>query len=269
MVALITDFGLKDPYVGLVKAVIHRINPEVDIVDVTHYIPKFNVVLAAHVLKISRSYFPKGTVFLVVVDPGVGGPRRPIMAVSRRYAFVGPDNGVLVPSLTREQGVKVYEIDVDAVRFGNVSYTFHGRDVFAPAAAYLSLGVPPNAIGREVSIEGLTKVEELPRHPEVIGKRAIRLGVIHVDDFGNLILDSDLSRITSTLKVGYGDEVLLRSAGSTSKARIVRTFAEVCRGCLAIYEGTYRLAEVAVNQGSASRTLKVGSGGELVIQLGR
>ncbi|RLG84461.1 MAG: hypothetical protein DRO18_07060, partial [Thermoprotei archaeon] len=165
VIALMTDFGLKDPYVGMMKAVILSINPNAVIVDLTHDVPKYNVILASHILKVSYRYFPKGTVFVVVVDPGVGSRRRPIIISSRNYLFVGPDNGVLIPAAKDDGLLNAYEINIKIAGLKEISHTFHGRDIFAPTAAYLSLGMLPDVLGHRLSPDELISTAELPEEP--------------------------------------------------------------------------------------------------------
>lgn len=256
VIALMTDFGLRDPYVGMMKAVILNINVDAVIVDLTHDIPKYNILLASHILKISYKYFPKGTIFTVVVDPGVGSRRRPIILTSRNYIFVGPDNGVLIPTAKDDGLLDAYEINVKIAGLKEVSYTFHGRDVFAPTAAYLSLGIKPSALGYRLNPDELIKITELPEEP-LVTEEGIKLRVIHIDDFGNLIFNTDITRLTKYLGIEFGDEVLIEVHGRTYKALVVRTFSETCKGCLAIYEGSFKLVELAKYLGSASRDLGV------------
>ncbi len=256
VIALMTDFGLKDPYVGMMKAVILSINPNAVIVDLTHDVPKYNVILASHILKVSYRYFPKGTVFVVVVDPGVGSRRRPIIISSRNYLFVGPDNGVLIPAAKDDGLLNAYEINIKIAGLKEISHTFHGRDIFAPTAAYLSLGMLPDVLGHRLSPDELISTAELPEEP-IITAEGIRLKVVHIDDFGNLILNTNIEKFMKSLGVSYGDEVIVKVHSKEYRALVVKTFSEVCKGCLAVYEGTFRLVELAKYLGSASRDLGI------------
>lgn len=151
MIAVLTDFGTLDPYVGIMKGVMLGINPVAQIVDLTHAVVRHNVREGAFLLANSVRYFPRGTVFLAVVDPGVGGARRPLAADAGGYQFVGPDNGLLSYALDDLGGGRAVALTESAFRLPQVSYTFHGRDVFAPAAAYLSMGTPLDALGTPVT----------------------------------------------------------------------------------------------------------------------
>ena len=259
-VALMTDFGLKDPYVGMMKAVIKKICPEAEIIDLTHGVPKFNVVLGAHILKISKEYFPKGTVFVGVVDPGVGSERKAIVVITKNYVFVGPDNGLLVPAAEDDGVLAAYEIRMDVAALPNPSHTFHGRDVFAPTGAYIACGVRPGSLGKELSTDSLIRVASLPKEPELLEGGVIAAEVIHVDDFGNIITSIDGDGLSSVLGVQEGDVLEVSADAITwETAKYVKTFSAVCKGCVAVYEGTYGLVEVAVNMGSAAERLRPGT----------
>jgi len=263
-----TDFGLKDPYVGMMKAVILSINPNAVIVDLTHDVPKYNVILASHILKVSYKYFPKGTIFVVVVDPSVGSGRKPIIVSSRNYLFVGPDNGVLIPAAKDDGLLNAYEINVRIAGLKEISHTFHGRDIFAPTAAYLSLGISPDVLGYRLSPDELVSTTELPEEPIIVAE-GIKLRVIHIDDFGNLILNTNIDRFMKSLGVSYGDEVIIKVRDKEYRALVVKTFSEVCKGCLAVYEGSFRLVELAKYLGSASKDLGINVNDYLIFRTSR
>lgn len=181
MIAILTDFGTRDPYVGVMKGVIHGINPAAALVDLTHAVTRQAIREGAFLLANSAPYFPAGTVFLAVVDPGVGSARRPIAAEADGHWFVGPDNGLLASVLEAGGGWRAVELTAKAYRLPRVSHSFHGRDIFAPAAAHLSLGVPLEDLGPAVS--------DLVRLPPPKRERSgsILCGeVMHIDGFGNI-----------------------------------------------------------------------------------
>lgn len=149
LIALLTDFGMVDPYAGVLKAVISKISPGIPIVDLTHEIPPGEIMRAAVYLWQSRAYFPEGTIFVCVVDPGVGSARRGIILVSSGQTFIGPDNGIFTFVMTPSD--KAWEISNQEYLLPQQSVTFQGRDVFAPVAGHAALGVEPKAIGRELS----------------------------------------------------------------------------------------------------------------------
>src|SRR5271169_6206266 len=188
-VAIITDFGYRVHYVGVMKGVIASIAPRATIIDITHGIPAQSIVAGAIALRESWRYFPPRTVFLAVVDPGVGTARAPIAIETRAGArFVGPDNGLLWLA-AKEAGIKrVVKLTSRRHRLTNVSATFHGRDIFAPAAAYLWRGTPITALGPALRPASIVQLD-LP-HP-VESAREVRGEVIYVDGFGNLVSNID------------------------------------------------------------------------------
>ncbi len=267
IIALLTDFGLKDPYVGMMKAVITSINPQAVIIDLTHDIPKFNVSYGAFILKASYKYFRKGTIFIAVVDPEVGTSRKGIIIVTNNYVFIGPNNGILTPAALSDGILELYEIDINRVRIGDVSSTFHGRDVFAPTAALLSLGVKPSSIGRMLNKDELTIIDVPPYKPVRRGD-CLEATAYYVDDFGNIILDVELNHILAELGVKLNDEVLIKVGERVFHVRVVNTFADVCEGCLALYRDSFGLAEVGVFKGSAYNKLGINVGDKICIGKG-
>lgn len=191
LITLSTDFGHKDPFVGIMKGVIFGINPKANIIDLSHGIPPQDVLAGALVLRYAAPSFPAGTVHVAVVDPGVGSERRPLLIESEDRFFIGPDNGILSLALEGKKVSGVIELSNTTYHLKPTSATFHGRDIFAPAAAYLSLGVPPQDLGRAVSdFARLTWPEVTKTEGSLAGE------VIYIDGFGNLITnvrDRDLS----------------------------------------------------------------------------
>jgi len=256
LIAYLTDFGLKDPYVGMMKAVAKSLCPEIQFIDITHGIPKYNVTLGSHVLRISRKFFPEGTVFVGVVDPGVGSERKAIALITGwGNAYVGPDNGLLTPA-AKEEGIKeAYELIPQKAGLRKVSHTFHGRDLFTPAAALIACGVSPAYLGKPIDPNELIEGMKLPKEPQAI-KDTVVAEVIGTDDFGNMITSASLKSIQELLNVREGDIIQVSADGVRwREAKIVKSFSQVCIGCFAIYEGSYELAEVGVNQGNASKEL--------------
>ena len=182
VIALLTDFGEKDGFVGAVKGVILSINKRVHIVDISHYVDSFNILEGGLILKAHYSYFPKGTVFVGVVDPGVGSDRRGLIIETKNYYFVGPDNGLFDLVLKEEKEFKVYEIKNSKFILPKKNNTFHGRDVFAPVAAHLSKGIKPEEIGPEVDYCFKLSFPDLKK-----GKNFLEGEIIYFDKFGNAI----------------------------------------------------------------------------------
>jgi len=180
VVALLTDFGLKDGFVGAVKAVVLSTNPSARIVDLSHEVTPFDVLEGALILKAHYRYFPEGTVFLAVVDPGVGSERLPVVVETPRYLFVGPMNGLFDLVLKEEPNFKAYKIE--RFTLPAVNATFHGRDVFAPVAGHLSRGLPPEQVGPPVEYAFLLNYPE----PKDLGGR-VEGEVVYFDRFGNAV----------------------------------------------------------------------------------
>jgi S-adenosyl-L-methionine hydrolase (adenosine-forming) len=180
IITLLTDFGLSDYYVAAMKGVILRRSPMVDIVDISHEISPQNILSAAYVLFGAYDYFPAGTIHVVVVDPGVGSARRPIVVKAGQYYFVGPDNGVF-SFVLRQADYQVFEITNRSLFASEISSTFHGRDIFAPIAAALSLGIPLEEIGKHLS-----RVQLLPEIVQV-SPSSLESRIIHIDRFGNCV----------------------------------------------------------------------------------
>jgi hypothetical protein len=255
IVTLTTDFGLKDPYVAEMKAVILSINPKTIIVDITHEIEKFNVRTGAYVLASASPYFPKGTIHVAVVDPGVGTRRRPILIQTKRGFYIGPDNGVLVLA-AKNQGIEhIYEIKNRKFMMPKISNTFHGRDVFAPAAAHLTKGTQPSEFGPEI------REIVIPKFAKVVQRDGAFFGeVLHVDDFGNVITNFREKELKA---LGIRDMVSLEIKGANLKLKLCKAYAEVeAQKPLAII-GSHNFLEISINQGNAAKTFKIEVGDEV------
>jgi S-adenosylmethionine hydrolase len=248
-VTLLTDFGLQDDYAGVCRGVIKRIAPDAEIIDITHGIAPTNVLQGALVLANTLPYMPSG-VHLAVVDPGVGGDRKPLaLRGGDGRLYVGPDNGILLVAADRFGGVEsAVELAEPAYRLEPVARTFHGRDVFAPAAAHLAAGVELTDLGPRLAPAGLVRLE-LPE-PDV-GTRRIRATVLYVDRFGNVQLNVTAAELD---RVGIvpGSRVEVEVGFERYFAVAARTFAEVRRGDIVLYEDAYRNIALAINQGNAA-----------------
>jgi S-adenosylmethionine hydrolase len=255
-ITLTTDFGLADGFAGTMKGVIYSINPDAVIIDICHEIGSQDLSAAAFLFAASYRYFPQGTVHVVVVDPGVGSQRRAVAIEAEKYYFVAPDNGVLTLALKQEKIIKSIELTNPEYFLDEVSDTFHGRDIFAPAAAHLSLGVEIEKLGNEA---GELKEMRLPE-PEV-SQSGIKGHVIHVDKFGNLITDIKQELFDTVISDG---QFSIKIAGMELD-RISRSYAEVSAGePLAIFDSFGNL-EIAVNRGSAAEKLKARKGDTIEI----
>lgn len=265
-IVLMTDYGLKDPYVGVMKGVIKKINPKVEVIDLTHEIPKFKIDVAAYLLLKTYKYFPKGSIFTCVIDPTVGSPRRPILIVTRNYYFIGPDNGLLTLAANDDGVEYVVHLTNEVFYVKPVSMTFHGRDIFAPAAAYVSLGVNPLVLGKTIRFES---IETLKLSFKVeISEGEVITNVFLIDDFGNVILPIDFVDFIKRLNLSVGiSKVFIKPKCAERKliAPVVPSFSSVCEGCLAVYEDSYGLTEIGVFMGNASQLLGLKVGDKVCI----
>ena len=255
-ITFLTDFGLRDDFVGTCHGVMKRIAPEAQIIDITHGIPPQAVLQGALVLANTIAYMPVG-VHLAVVDPGVGGPRRPLaLQDAEGRLYVGPDNGLLLPGASRAGIVAAHELANPEYALETISRTFHARDLFSPAAAHLALGVPLGELGPPIDPEGLIALD-LPE-PE-IGDGAAVATVLYVDSFGNIALNlrrEDVERIGVVL----GAQVELELAGEHYYAVMARTFADARPGDVILYLDSYANMSVAISRGSAARMLHAAPG---------
>jgi len=250
IISLLSDFGHKDPYVAEMKAVILSINPEAHIVDITHEIEKFNIRMGAYVLASATPYFPPNTIHVAVVDPGVGTKRRPIIAETNRSLYVGPDNGLLMLAAHKEHIKKVYHIDNPKYMLSQVSKTFHGRDIFAPAAAHLTGGIKPSDFGPAIHDY------ILPEFAKPQAKRGELIGeVLHIDDFGNIVSNITLEDLESA-RFHEGNSLLVTLGSKTLNIQFCSAYGEVPSGTPLALIGSSNFLEVAVNQESASKIFK-------------
>jgi S-adenosylmethionine hydrolase len=242
IVTLTTDFGIKDHYVGVMKGVMLSINPDILIIDITHQIPPQDILGGAFTLRNIYRYFPQGTIHVAVIDPGVGSGRKSIALEADGSIFIGPDNGIFTFICRESKSAKVFEISNSKYVLPNVSHTFHGRDIFAPAAAHISLGIPPEDLGKGVKNPMMISIKEPEtRGDEIIGE------FIYVDSFGNLI-----SNIPSELiKPGFKIHVGKRTINGISKS-----YADAQKGELTAIIGSSGLLEISVNQGRASDVIR-------------
>ena len=265
IIALLTDFGLKDPYVAIMKAVILKINPVAVIIDISHEVPSFDIDRGALVLWASYKYFPPGTVFVCVVDPGVGSARKSIAIASKNYYFVGPDNGLMYLAAEEDGFEEIVYLENEEYFLHPVSHTFHGRDIFSPVAAWISKGVKLSELGPRVSAGKLVK-PSISILKSIEGE-TIKLKAIYIDKFGNVALSARFSTVFRALGLSYSKPVTVETKSFRGKATVAKTFAEVNEGELAFYENSFGLAELGVFKGSAAEELGVKKGEEIVLSI--
>ena len=264
MIALFTDFGLADPYVGQMHAVLARVAPGVPVIDLFHAVPAFNIRAGAYLLPAYAREFPPGTVFIAVVDPGVGGTRRPIMLKADGCWYVGPDNGLFELVRRRATGYECHEI---RWRPSQLSASFHGRDLFAPVAARLALGEIPDSMPVSRFPERRSP-ESLLSRGEMLQAAAAELTapadgpwpddlaeIVYIDHYGNGITGLRAATLPVERSIGIGGEVL----------RYARVFSDVPPGAAFWYENANGLVEIAVNGGNAAAQLGLKPGDPLTL----
>lgn len=249
IITLTTDFGLADAFVGTMKGVILGIAPEARIVDLSHDVRSYDVLDAAVLIDSAYRYFPKGTVHVIVVDPGVGSARRPIAALANGHSFVAPDNGVLSAVLN---GGEAHLISNNDLFLKPVSRTFHGRDIFAPTAAHLAKGAPIEAVGPR--IDDALRIE-FPR-PRREGRR-IAASVLRVDKFGNVMTNLRREDLTGSFNIHVNGARI---------TRICATFSEASPQELFAVEGSAGYIELALNQASAADRFNIRAGAEIEVE---
>jgi S-adenosyl-L-methionine hydrolase (adenosine-forming) len=246
VISLTTDFGLADGFVGIMKGVILRIAPHVRFVDLTHEIVPQDVRQAAYVLARAAPYFPEATIHLAVVDPGVGSARRPLLVTTERAAYIGPDNGIFSAALA-EPTAQAWELDQPHYWLAQVSQTFHGRDIFAPVAAYFANGVSPEQLGHPFA-DPMRRVWAAPRR-HFCGNLSGE--IISIDRFGNLI---------SNLPAAWVATGRWRCRIGGREAPLLSTYADVSNGALVGLIDSDGAVEIAVRNGNAAQQLGVGIG---------
>jgi S-adenosyl-L-methionine hydrolase (adenosine-forming) len=246
-IALLTDFGVRDQYVASMKGVIVSINPSVEIIDITHEIQPYRIQEAAYILWTMYNYFPKDTIFVSVVDPGVGTQRRIIVVKTKKYTFIAPDNGLLNFILYQEKissAVEVTQASLQEYILGDISSTFHGRDLIAPLAAYISNGMPIKNFGKSCSLpEVLT--------PFVSSRTdAVPPTILHIDHFGNIITNVRSLEVGKSMK-----EIQTVSVGSNLVNKWIRFYDEAPDNTPCLLVGSNGLVEISAKRNSAARLL--------------
>ena len=262
-ITFLSDFGLKDDFVGTCHGVVKRIAPEAEIIDITHGIPPQAVLQGALVLANTIGFMPHG-IHLAIVDPGVGGPRRPLaLEDAEGRIFVGPDNGLLLPAASKAGIVAAHELANPKYALETISRTFHGRDLFAPAAAHLATGVALAELGPPLDPDSLVRLD-LPE--PVVRDGAIHATLLYVDSFGNIALNLTRDDVEA-LGIVSGTRVELELAGERYYAVMARTFADARPGDVILYEDSYKNMSLAISRGSAARMLHASPGQTIRITL--
>jgi S-adenosylmethionine hydrolase len=256
IITLLTDFGLSGPYVGSMKGIILGINPDVKIIDISHRISPQNIEEAAFVLNQVYKYFPESTIHVIVVDPGVGSKRAVLAVKTNVYTFIAPDNGVLKYIYHNHPDAIVYEITNKMYFRQSVSHTFHGRDIFAPVAAHLSIGIEIANMGSKCS--PVVKAEI--RKPLVINQK-ISGEIIFFDHFGNGITNID----SSLLKSNYIKRI---TVGNRSINKLSQSYSDMPANELLALIGSHETLEISINRGNAEKKLDLNIGDPVNIETG-
>lgn len=257
IITLTTDYGTGDHLVGVLKGVILKINPDVTIVDITHEVTPFDLLDGALAIASAYAYFPPRTIHVVIVDPGVGTERRPLLVSGQNQYFIAPDNGVLSGVFEKEQNFLVRHLTSEHYFLQPVSKTFHGRDVFAPVAAWLSKNWQPGSMGDEIAD---FKRFALPKPKEADG--GLKGVILKVDSFGNLMTNFRAEDLPT--EASEKGEVKLQ-LGTYAVTRLVPTFASGNAGEAIAFVGSSGYVEIGVNKGNASKTLGIGRGAAVLL----
>ncbi len=261
-ITLLTDFGTEDHFVASMKGVMYNINPQINIVDISHDVAAHDVLEAGFLLRCCYSYFPTRTIHVVVVDPTVGSSRKAILVATDNYYFIAPDNGVLSFIYEVETVSSVVEITAEHYILQNVSKTFHGRDIFAPAAAWLAKGIDMMNFGE--TVEEYVKVP-LPK-AKMVGESLLKGTVIHVDRFGNLITNISRDDYATAREKVPGDSFKALIAKQEIPG-LKEFYSEGKKSELMALFGSADFLEIVQNQGSAAKALGVGRGAEIGVML--
>lgn len=256
IVTLLTDFGLSDAFVGIMKGVLLTIARDCQVVDLTHEIPPQDVLAGALQLRSAVPFFPDGTIHVAVVDPGVGSQRRALVVETEHGLLLGPDNGLLSPAAKLLGVRRIFELQPGTHTLATISHTFHGRDVFAATAGHLARGLPAADCGRRVDTMQELAVP-IPRSEgsQIIGE------VIHVDHFGNLV-----TNIEASLLARFSGSDLLVRVGGTEIVGLAPSYAAVAEGSALAIVASWGTLEVAVRNGNAAKQLGVGVGVDVRVE---
>ena len=263
VITLTTDFGLNDHFIGAMKGVMLEIAPDAQIIDISHAVQPFDILDGALTLSQAYSYFPGGTVHMIIVDPRVGTARRPVILTGDRHVFVAPDNGVLSLIYDREERISVRHVTADHYFLQPSSNTFHARDIFSPVAAYLAKGVEPDRFGDEIT----DYVRFAAPRPKPVDERTLRGVVLKVDRFGNLI--TNITPQDAPQLFGATPPAFKIAIGTKAQAtRMCGNYAEGAPGEVFGILGSMGFLEVAANRGSAYQLLGAGKGSEVNVVMG-
>lgn len=262
IITFTTDFGVSDHYVGAMKGVILNINPEARIVDISNAVQSCDVLDGALTIAHAYRYYPTGTIHLVIVDPGVGSTRRPLLVTADKHRFIAPDNGVLSLVYEQEERLSVRHITSEHYFLQPLSHTFHGRDLFAAVAGYMSKGLQAEKLGEEIT----DFVRFSAPKPKAIQPNLIKGVVLKVDRFGNLITNFTPENVPQLFQDQPGAFKIL--VGKQEITRMRSTYAEGTPGEVFGILGSMGYLEIATNRGSAARSLSADKGTDVGVLFG-
>lgn len=247
-IALISDFGYRDAYVGIMKSVIHGIAPEAYLIDLCHEVPAHNVMSGSYLVASALPYLPARSIVLGVVDPGVGTRRRAIAVRTENHTYVGPDNGLFHMAYDIEDPIEAVELTNPDYHLGRISKTFHGRDIFSPVAGHLAQGVPLADLGEAIDPEGLVR---LPEIGPIIKENGIESSIVHIDHFGNVV--TNLSR---EVMEAAGKQAKYVRIGE-HRALFAQSFHDISKNDPVAYFNSTDYLEVGIRNGSAAEQLQL------------
>jgi S-adenosylmethionine hydrolase len=262
LVTLTTDFGVNDHFVGTMKGVILNVNPAAQIVDICNAVRSFDVLDGALTIAQAFTYFPSDTVHVVIVDPGVGTQRRPILAVTDRHVFLAPDNGVLSLVYERTERLTVRHVTSDHYFLQNVSQTFHGRDIFAAVAGWLSKGVELAKFGEEIT----DFVRFSAPKPKPVNERVLKGIILKQDKFGNLVTNFTPQDVPQL----FGDQAqpFKMLVGKTEITKMKTAYAQATPGEVFVILGSMGYLEISANRAAASRVTGADKGSDVLLGIG-
>jgi len=263
-IALLTDFGSGSHHVGMMKGVIHSIYPDAQIVDLTHDILPFNIIHASYVLNSAVTYFPSPTVFLAVVDPGVGSHRRPIIAVGEKHYYVCPDNGLISKVVDSDMISEVIHIDEDHYFLKDVCGTFHARDVFAPCAGWLAKQLGASRFGEPIEDYVTLNYPKI----KVIAERTLEIPILYIDHFGNLVTSFELEFMTRARERFPGNTFMVKIGETMINGLSTHYFDAEKPGDPVAYFGSLNLLEIGLRQAGAADHFNVRPGDTITVYLG-
>ncbi|MBI4833050.1 MAG: SAM-dependent chlorinase/fluorinase [Candidatus Lindowbacteria bacterium] len=259
-ITFLTDFGLNDTYVGVMKGIVAGINPAAIVIDLCHEIAPRDINSAAFLLAASYPFFPEGTVHVAVVDPGVGTGRRALCVQAGKYFFIGPDNGVISLACYDAGPPKIFLLENESYFLEKRSKTFHGRDIFSPVAAYLSAGTPIESFGREIR-----SMKRIRPSVAIIARHSLQGEIMHIDRFGNIITNIREEDVSSAFGRTNRNRLIVTCGGHRIYG-LRQTYGDVEPGLALALFGSYNLMEIAVSSGNAASALDVKLGDDVWVK---